>query len=188
MELLRQTTHFYADMLKYVLGVWSNCRHRCRTGAGLLCYASTIQKHGNSHLQVVVACFKHMFSHAFTGTCNAQKNIEAFFMNCSDQKRLEQPTSELSLLKHWSLEQFTGAIYPRGTTMRWDKHISQGKRERRSVAVVLSGENSAGATWKVFECFFFSRPLPCTVFHILTSLLNSTSVVLYEKRQNNQLI
>lgn len=94
-------------MLKYVLGVWSNCRHCCRTGAGLLCYASTIQKHGNSHLQVVVACFKHMFSHAFTGTCNAQKNIEAFFMNCSDQKRLEQPTSEPSLLKHRSLEQFS---------------------------------------------------------------------------------
>lgn len=95
-KLLRQATRIYADMPMYVLGVWPNCRHCCRAGAGLLCYASTIQKHGDSHLQVVVACFKHMFSHAFTGTCKAKKiYIEAFFMKCSDQKRWEQLTSKL---------------------------------------------------------------------------------------------
>lgn len=99
-EFLRQTIHLYTDMFKYILGVWSNRRHPCRTGAWLLCYASTVQKHGDSHLQVVVACLQHVLSHAFAGTCNTKGKIKAFFRKRVDRQHWAQLTSTLSLSQH----------------------------------------------------------------------------------------
>lgn len=61
--------------LSLVSNISSLCRgrsaaRRCWTGAGagLLCHPTSIQEHGHSHLQIIVACFKHVFSNALCGS------------------------------------------------------------------------------------------------------------------------
>lgn len=58
---------------KFILCMWSNRRDTCWTGTGLFSDSTTIQKHCDGHLQIIVAGFKHMFPYTFTCTWNSRR-------------------------------------------------------------------------------------------------------------------